>query len=49
MNNELKLQLEKVKELISKLTIDLTKVFIVAKLVITDELNEGLTTDSGTI
>ena len=28
---------------------DLTKVFIVAKLVITDELNEGLTTDSGTI
>ena len=40
---------DKVKELISKLTIDLTKVFIVAKLVITDELNEGLTTDSGTI
>ena len=40
---------DKVKELISKLDIDLKKVFIVAKLVITDELNEGLTTESGTI
>ena len=38
-----------VKELLAKIDVNLTKVFIVAKLIITDEAVDGLATESGTI
>ncbi len=38
-----------VKELLAKIDVNLTKVFIIAKLVITDEAVDGLATESGNI